>query len=223
MCGTPFANVLHAFAKRAARSGEQAERGHKEDQGEEEGRYGEKMVASWGEDEESSVFLVDPPRRALEENSGLRRRGLFVPRRDAFGASYLRVTPCNRAPASVFSFLLSVSLSLFLFLCPCPSLYLSFRRRVITLFVDLSTARGESQGLRPCTLRAHLNSKKRYDRHDETGSGLVYSREEIERLIFSARREYIGGWSIDAEDVSRRRSKRNHFHNNKLIKIKIKQ
>lgn len=33
-----------------------------------------------------------------EENSGLRRRGLFVPRRDAFGASYLRVTPCNRAP-----------------------------------------------------------------------------------------------------------------------------
>lgn len=149
------------------------------------------------------MFLVDPPRRALEENSGLRRRGLFVPRRDAFGASYLRVTPCNRAPASVFSFLPSVSLPL--------SLCLSFRRRVITLFVDLSTARGESRGLRPCTPGAHLNSKKRYDRHDETGSGLVYSREEIERLIFSARREYIGGWSICAEDISRRWSKRETF------------
>lgn len=53
-----------------------------------------------------------PSKEASTRASGLRRRGLFVPRRDAFGASYLRVTPCNRAPASVFSFLLFLSCSL---------------------------------------------------------------------------------------------------------------
>lgn len=79
-----------------------------------------------------------------EESSGLRRRGLFVPRRDAFGASYLRVTPCNRAPASVFSFLLSFLYGLFRFLG--ASLSLSRSRTVITLFVDLSAPReGEKE------------------------------------------------------------------------------
>lgn len=107
-CVVPLSrSVLHAFAKRAARSGERsAAKGGP--------TRGRRAAGRWWRGErsavEGSVFLVDPPRRPLEENSGLRRRGLFVPRRDAFGASYLRVTPCNRAPASVFSFLLSVPL-----------------------------------------------------------------------------------------------------------------
>lgn len=108
-CVVPLSrSVLHAFAEEGCANRASAERGQGGDRREEEEQReggGERREAV-----EGSVFLVDPPRRPLEENSGLRRRGLFVPRRDAFGASYLRVTPCNRAPASVFSFLLSVPL-----------------------------------------------------------------------------------------------------------------
>lgn len=57
MCGTPFANVLHAFAKRAAGERAAAE---------------EREAAAIGEEEtkgeaEESVFLVDPPRRPRRE------------------------------------------------------------------------------------------------------------------------------------------------------------
>lgn len=111
--------------------------------GEETRRQGRE---GWGA-KESSVFLVDPPRRPLEkESSGLRRRGLFVPRRDAFGASYLRVTPCNRAPTSVFSF------------SPPPLSSPLFRasrfHNVITLFVDLCTVREERAQASPLHARS---------------------------------------------------------------------
>lgn len=114
------------------------------------------------EAKEGSVFLVDPPRRPLEKNSGLRRRGLFVPRRDAFGASYLRVTPCNRAPASVFSFLLSLCLSF-------PQRDNSLRRSLVSILRKERDRERErkSHRPRPCMPGTHLNSKKRYGRHDD--------------------------------------------------------
>lgn len=65
MCGTPFANVLHAFAKRAARSGEQRARRlrrRRKERGRLAGR--EKAKRETGE---RAVFHVDPPRRPRGE------------------------------------------------------------------------------------------------------------------------------------------------------------